>query len=61
MTELGCQQMIIALEAAQELFRDAERRLEALVRPIRETFGITDEAIAAESIRMVSEESGLNG
>jgi hypothetical protein len=59
-TDAGCQQMIAELEAAQRAFDLADERLSALVRPIRERFGVTDMAIANE-VRKLSDGSGLDG
>lgn len=47
-TDAGCLRMIDELQLAQQLFSDATSQLDSLVRPIRERFGLTDEAIAAE-------------
>ncbi len=55
MTDAGCIVMIEELQAWQELFRDASARLDELVRPIGERFGVTADAIAAEASRMVAE------
>ena len=47
-TEAGCHQMISELQGAQQLFSSADDQLGTVVRPIRERFGMTDEAIASE-------------
>ena len=47
-TDPGCHRMIAELESAQELFDQASQSVDLLVRPIRERFGLTDEAIATE-------------
>ena len=47
-TDAGCHRMISELEGTQQLFKHADHTLDLLVRPIRERFGVTDEAIARE-------------
>ena len=67
MTDSGCVRMISELEMVQEVFEGAVQKLDAIVRPIRERFGLTDEAIAAEASNLVREaddqdrSDGLNG
>lgn len=60
-TEIGCSRMISELEAVQRFFDDAGQTLGAIVRSIRERFGVTDEAIAAEVRNLVSCTAGLDG
>ena len=45
-TDSGCHQMIAELDVAQRQFHSAGERLDLLLRPVRERFGVTDEAIA---------------
>ncbi len=60
-TDIGCSGMIRELEAIQRLFDDADQKLGAIVRPIREKFGVSDEAIAAELRDLVGGTTGLDG
>jgi hypothetical protein len=60
-TDAGCHRMIAELEAAQRAFDLADERLSALVRPIRERFGVTDAAIASEVRKLSDGSSGLDG
>ena len=48
LTDDGCHRMISELEEARKLFKHTDHTLDVLVRPIRERFGVTDEAIARE-------------
>ena len=55
MSASGRDLMIAELEQAQGLFAAADRRLEAVVKPIREKYGHTDELLALELERMKEE------
>jgi hypothetical protein len=60
-TDAGCHRMIAELEAAQQVFDQADQRLSVLLRPIRERFGVTDAAIANEVRKLSDGKSGLDG
>lgn len=60
-TDGGCHRMIEELGEAQRLFHAVDEQLTALVRPIRERFGISDEAIAAEVAASIHEAHDLDG
>ena len=53
-TDIGCSRMITELEALQRVFDDADQKLGAIVRPIREKYGVSEEAIAAELRELVA-------
>jgi|GEM_PF-478937 len=48
LTSSGRNTMLIELKEAQTVFRQADEALEAVLKPVREKFGITDEVIATE-------------
>ena len=60
-TDIGCSGMISELEAVQGLFDDVDQKLGAIVRPIREKFGVSDEAIAAEISGLVGGTARVDG
>jgi hypothetical protein len=47
--------MIQELQGCQAVFADVATRLNDLVRPIGERFGITDDALAAECETMIAD------
>jgi hypothetical protein len=55
LTRSGRDQMISELEAAQELFHQTDRALEDVLAPIRERFGLTEEALQREIDRVRAE------
>lgn len=55
MTNEGCLTMIQELQGCQAVFSDVARRLNDLVRPIGERFGVTDDAVAAECETMIAD------
>ena len=61
MTDIGCSRMITELEALQLLFDDADQKLCAIVRPIREKYWVSDDVIAAELRAFVFEALRLEG
>jgi len=60
-TDAGCHRMIEELGVAQRLFQGVDEKLTGLVRPIREKFGLTDEAIVAESQALMAKARVLDG
>ena len=46
MTKLGRDKMILELQEARTLFEHADDKLDEVVRPLRERFGLTDEQFA---------------
>jgi hypothetical protein len=59
MTNRGCLEMIEELESWQAFLLDVEHRLRAIVRPIGERFGITDDVIAAEAQKMLEQAASI--
>jgi hypothetical protein len=53
----GRQQMLTEIDECRELFQSADERLEAIVEPLRLGAGITDEFLAEEYQRMLTERS----
>jgi hypothetical protein len=55
LTRAGRNQMISELKDAQELFHRTDRALEDILAPIREKFGLTEEALQREIDRVRAE------
>jgi len=55
MTETGRNRMIVVLETAQSLFREADQMLHAAFKPVREKYGFTDERLAQAYEQMQAE------
>ena len=47
-TAAGCHRMILELGEAQQLLTQADHELAMVVRPIRERYGVTEEAVETE-------------
>ncbi len=59
LTHAGRLRMLEELEAVRQLIEDADRALDSFVKPVRERYGITDEWIERELLRL--EEAVGNG
>jgi hypothetical protein len=58
MSATGREQMLREVDECRDLFQSADKRLEATVEPLRKKAGITDESLAREYQRMLSERKG---
>jgi hypothetical protein len=58
MSATGREQMLREVDECRDLFQSAAKRLEATVEPLRKKAGITDERLAREYQRMLSERQG---
>lgn len=58
MSFTGREQMLDEVGECRDLFQDADQRLEAIVTPLRNRAGITDEVIEREYRRMLAESKG---